>query len=394
MVNKMENILYLRNFASEVNPNSYNLQEIGLGKAFVSKGYNCDVVYYTTQKKKRCEEIFKTDDKKLTLIWMNGYKVLSNSIYFKVLSRKFLNKYDLIITTEYNQFMTPLLCLLAPEKTVLYHGPYQESGNQLVRSLYDIFFKPILLKRLKHSFVKSELARDYLAKKGLNNIKTIGVGLDQLNLIQDKQMNFDIKDKLLTLNGKKVLLYIGKLEERRNITLLLKIFKKIIDVNNGFSLLIVGDGETRDTSRYWDYIYNNNLQNHIVYFSKVKQNELWQIYSTSDLMIFPTTYDIFGMVLLESMFFQVPVISSVNGGAITLIENNVNGFIVDSVDENVWSNKIMEIFEHPQLLESVKKESKKQVEIHSWDCIADIILMSVDDERKEGVIVEESTVYS
>ncbi|MBE0342848.1 glycosyl transferase, partial [Paenibacillus sp. 28ISP30-2] len=86
----IQKILYLRNFASKVNGASYNLQEVGLGKALVRKGFDCDIVYYNDHKETHLEQVYRHEGCTLRIIWLHGFKFLSNSIYRDVLKDSFL----------------------------------------------------------------------------------------------------------------------------------------------------------------------------------------------------------------------------------------------------------------------------------------------------------------
>lgn len=370
-------ILYIRNFASKVNPKSYNLQEIGFGKALIKKGFDCDVIYFDDNKEMKIEEVFHFRNNKLRILWMNGMKFMNNSIYTKVLKNNFLDEYDLVITTEYNQIMTFFLSKICPDKLVLYHGPYGNNSNKNIQLMYDSFFLPRMRKNIKLNFVKSDLANNYLRGKGFTDVITLGVGLDTEHIDERINLNQEIESQLEKVKDKKVLLYIGVLEERRNIIFLLNVFKKILTLNNEMRLIIVGTGREDDTIKYWDFINSNNLKESIVYFDKVEQKDLWRIYESSDVMLFPTNYDIFGMVLLESMHFQVPIISSINGGSSTLIQHNINGLIIEKFDELLWVFEIQRLLNDSELIEQIKQAATETVRGATWDHIAEKMLMQI-----------------
>ena len=67
-------ILIVRLFPYEININNYNVQEIGLAKALVKEGNQCDIVFYTKGKEKR--EIINVDNKKINIFWIKGYKMV------------------------------------------------------------------------------------------------------------------------------------------------------------------------------------------------------------------------------------------------------------------------------------------------------------------------------
>ncbi|WP_149094631.1 glycosyltransferase family 4 protein [Paenibacillus terrae] len=386
----IQKILYLRNFASKVNGDSYNLQEVGLGKALVRKGFDCDIVYYNDHKETHLEQVYRHEGCTLRIIWLHGFKFLSNSIYRDVLNHSFLAAYDWVISTEYNQIMTYLLSRKCPEKLVLYHGPYRDNTYALIRRLYDTLLLPKVTKSLRCTFVKSDLAKRYLEDKGFHNVVTLGVGLDRSKVegkfnndnndnsgndkSEGREKNPEVADELRRLGDRPVLLYVGVLEERRNIRFMLGVFKKVLQKHPCCLLLIVGDGRKADTDRYWAYAHELGLTDSILHFPRVEQRHLWQIYGAADVMLFPTHYDIFGMVLLESMLFRVPIISSVNGGSVTLIEDGVSGVILSSFSEEEWVSRVSELLDNAELRQSMAEQAFLTVERMSWDRIAEEML--------------------
>ncbi|PAF33921.1 glycosyl transferase, partial [Terribacillus saccharophilus] len=84
-------------------------------------------------------------------------------------------------------------------------------------------------------------------------------------------------------------------------------------------LLLIGKGKKESTSMYFNEMKELGIKDQIIYIEQVEQADLKYVYEQSDLFIFPSKVDIFGMVLLESMFFGTPVVSSKNGGAKTII---------------------------------------------------------------------------
>lgn len=402
----IQKILYLRNFASKVNGDSYNLQEVGLGKALVRKGYDCDIVYYNDHKETHLEQVYRHEGCTLRIIWLHGFKFLSNSIYRDVLQDSFLDAYGLVITTEYNQIMTYLLSRKCPDKLALYHGPYRDNTHALIRKLYDIMLLPKVAKSLHRTYVKSDLAKRYLENKGFDNVVTIGVGLDRSKVERafdsntsknsedisgEREENREVANELRRIGDRPVLLYVGVLEERRNIRFMLSTFKRVLQKHPSCLLLMVGDGRKTDTDRYWTYAHELGITDSIIHFSRVEQRHLWQVYGAADVMLFPTQYDIFGMVLLESMLFRVPIISSVNGGSVTLIEDGVSGVMLRSFSEEEWSGRIGALLDNAELRRSMAEKAFLMVERMSWDRIADEIVSHQGVKPKNSNHAMQST---
>ena len=75
-------ILILRTFASVLNPNNYNSQEIGLARAFIRAGHRCDIVYYNASDATRTQTVETPgSDTPVTIYWMKGYSVYKNAIF-------------------------------------------------------------------------------------------------------------------------------------------------------------------------------------------------------------------------------------------------------------------------------------------------------------------------
>ena len=362
-------ILIVRNSADEVNINSYNLQEIGLAKALVKKGHECDIVYYTKSKTERVE-IIEVEDKIINVIWMPAIKILNNAIYTKILKTSFIDKYDIIQTSEYTQLMTYLLTY-KNKKVVLYHGPYKDLNKKKFHKLYDFLFLRRLTKKIDCIISKSELATNYLKEKGFKNIYTLGVGLD-LSRFKDKN-NSSIEDlNKIDIENEKVLLYIGKLEERRNIIFLFDVFNNVLNKNQNVRLLLIGNGEKLDVERYFEYADEIGIMNKITYIQSISQDNIRKAYELSDLFLFPSKYEIFGMVIMESMYFKKTIISSVNGGSSTIIKNNMNGILMEKFDVEEWSNIIIELLENDNLTKEISRKAYDTiVNDYDWECLAD-----------------------
>ena len=66
----------------------------------------------------------------------------------------------------------------------------------------------------------------------------------------------------------------------------------------------------------------------------------------------PSNYEIFGMVLLEANYFNLPIVSSFNGGSISIIQDTYDGYIVDNFNVNEWVEKILLLFENEKKLKN------------------------------------------
>lgn len=369
MNSKINKILYVRNGPYKVNMNSYNLQEIGFSKELCKKGINCDIIYYTDEKSK-IETIYRSKESAVRILWTKGIKVLRTGLYPSLLKRSFVNQYDLIITTEYSQIMSLIWTFFKP-KVVLYNGPYYNLFKiPFVEKIYDKLFVNLLNNRLDKIFVKSQLSKEYMEKKGFNNTIVLGVGLDTSVFQKEVEIPENIESIISTMKNNKCILYVGSLDERKNTKFLFQVFEKIQNRNKNIKLILIGKGKEKYLSQCFKEVSDSTKEN-IVHIDRVQNKYLKSIYENAEVFILPSVYEIFGMVLLEAMYFGLPVISSKNGGSTTLINDNINGLVIENYDIELWAKEISRILCDDDYRRNMGISAKKTINDNfTWEKIS------------------------
>lgn len=379
-------VLIIRTFPDVLNVNTYNVQEIGLAKALVKKGIECGVVLYNGKEADRTENYSFTDEGKIYLFpiyWLKGVSLFKNGFMKSVY--QLIPDYDVVQVHEYDQIFSWMLYTRPQKPTLIYHGPYYHpyaKGYNLKCKIFDTVF----LKRRKYSHVpaltKSEPAAEFLRTKGFQNVKAIGVGVDEDRF----KIKFDEKIRCLVERNKdKVrLLYVGKIEERRNVYFLIDVFETVYKKYENVELVIVGTGEHEYAEKFLSRIQPLIDKNLITYIPKASQKELSVIYKNTDLFIFTSNYEIFGMVLLEAMYFGLPVISSFNGGASVLIDDGKNGYILTEFNEKRWGEKIEYLVENKEVCEKMGEYAHRTIEENFlWKHLVDQFIEKYEEISEE-----------
>lgn len=357
-------ILIVRTFPSIIDPHQYNVQEIGLAKALTRKGYECGIVLYNGKNKDETEYIpveCEDEIRNITLYKLHGFSILKNGFFPSL--NKIVKKYDVIQVHEYDQITSWLYYAWSKKPIVIYHGPYYHEFNKGYNFKCKIFDNIFL--RLRHNrntlcMAKSELASEFLKSKGFKNVTVVGVGLDLENFEDtDKILNQEIPIE----SGKRNVIYIGKIEERRNLYFVLQIMEELCRKNEDINGIIVGNGEKEYVRGFLDKADYLLKSGRLQYYKKASQSQLAQLYKKAQLMLFPTNYDIFGMVLLEAVYFGLPILSSRNGGSDIISRQEDIGIVLSKFDVDEWVNKAEKILENGRNWE-VERES-----IVAWDSI-------------------------
>lgn len=372
-------ILIIRNFPSymDVEKNTYNIQEVGLAKALIRKGNVCDIVFWTDKKEKEVN-IPVDDIGKVTVFYKHGKTALKNTVYTGC--DKLFSQYDVLQTAEYNQIQSWTLAKKYPKKHIIYHGPYYAAVNKrynLMCTIFDLFFLKRYLKLGTHFITKSRLAQKFLESKSIktSSVKTIGVGIDTQMLSNGKT---ECNEPLfLTMkNDRKIkILYIGRFEERRNIPFILDIFSEILKRNANVTLYMIGTGNKDYIDNCWNYADKLGIRENIVYQEKMEQKYLSGVYNLADFFLLPTAYEIFGMVLLEAMYYKTVVLTTNNGGSSTLIEDGKNGYILENMEASQWAEIVSEIADEE--MNKVKNAAHDTIaNQYTWDELADSFIES------------------
>ena len=373
-------ILIIKTFPQEIKtPHlTYNVQEIGLAVALRKAGYEADVLCCADEGKRR-ESVVEQEGVCVTVYAWQAYHFLKNG-YFREVDM-LLNEYDILQTEEYNQIFSWHLAKKYPKKTVVYHGPYYCEFNKNYNRMARIF-DTLFLSRYKNLgttfLTKSRLAKEYLCGKGLTNVKAIGVGLN-ITFLDSKEETTQVVDTVKALRNYQglKLLYIGVIEERRNAKFLIDVLSLVKAVRQDAKLVLVGRFGSRDyETEFKLHLESYSLQDSIVHIERMEQSQLAAIYRTCDLFLFPTRYDIYGMVLLEAMYFGMPVISTVNGGSDIMIRDGENGFLINEYEAKAWAAKVMEVVNDSLMKERVGKTATETI-IHdfTWDALAERFVM-------------------
>lgn len=367
-------ILIIRSHPSylAVKDRTYNIQEIGLAKAITKKGHQCDIVFWTD---KNPEDVIIpiNEENKITVYYRNAISILKNAIYTDIDS--LISEYDIIQVAEYNQFVSWYYAKKYPNKTVIYHGPYYSSFNKrynLMCKFFDAFFLNTY-KKLKTKFlVKSDLANKFLTDKGIlpENVVTVSVGLDAETLNdRDSYIETDFSRKMKEDTNFKML-YIGRIEERRNIPFIMNLYHSLLEKKLPVSLFMIGTGDEDYVNQMNDYAMTLGINDKMNWIDKLQQKYLGDVYNNSDFFLLPTEYEIFGMVLLEAMYFKNVVLTTMNGGSNMLIEDGVNGYVLDK-NEQKWVEKIEQLITQSNQINLVKEKAADTVSKYTWDELVD-----------------------
>ncbi len=182
------------------------------------------------------------------------------------------------------------------------------------------------------------------------------------NAIDTKKFNPKIDGTKITkrhkLEGKKMVLYVGRLKFHKGIEYFVSA-AKFMDKNTKF--LIVGTGEYEPVIA--DYIHDLNLKDRVTIVGKVPDEELPLYYSACDVFVLPslTRLEAFGIVGLEAMASGKPVIVSDIPGVREVITDGREGYLAPPMEIENLAKKIKKLLFDPKLRNRMGRFGRKKV---------------------------------
>ncbi len=225
---------------------------------------------------------------------------------------------------------------------VIYHGPYAYpivSIKDVFRRCRDFVFDVGILFNRKYRntivLTKSPLASRLVASKGFKDVRTVGVGLDV--------SRFDSSLSSASRKSKYNLMFVGRFEKNKNVLFLLDVFEECLKLDPNITLTIIGTGNGSYAKKVRRRIRNGNFGCSINVADAVPQEMIGSYYQAADLLLLPSLYEIFGMVLLEAGYFGCPAVASKNGGTSALANHKTAGLIIDDFDAERWAYEIISL---------------------------------------------------
>ena len=361
----------VRTLASPIDRRFYNSQELGLGRALLQHQVSTDVYVASTKSEVTETLIAEQGDASLKLLECpcRSLPLISQAWMPKVAQRLASTDYDLIHVNESNEIESWRIAKLARRSNVpllLYQGMHKPIEGRL-QSCFQAVFDRLMLPSLRHNTTiacgKTQRAAQYLEERGFAAPRVMPVGLDPTPLETDTAV--DWREKLSIAKHTKMVLYVGVLEERRNPDLILELAAR----NPEFMFVIAGTGPAEQKTREeCDRRQLKNLQ----LLGQVPQNTLPDLYRNSDLSLLPSDYEIYGMTVLESMYFGTPVMASRTAGPESIIDHDRNGWLIDSMSVDDWNQTLLQVTGSPTTLTDVAKAAEKKIhEKLTWKAIAE-----------------------
>jgi alpha-maltose-1-phosphate synthase len=180
----------------------------------------------------------------------------------------------------------------------------------------------------------------------------------------------DKKDALVKHGVKEpYVLFVGRITDQKGIFHLLEAAPKL---PSGVQLVLCASApdtpeieqRLRDTlAKHPNALWINEM---------IPVDEVTQLYSHAAVFACPSVYEPFGLINLEAMACEAPVVASGVGGILEVVQDGITGFLVEPARPDQLAAKIRRVLDDPALGRTMGQAGRKRVEDHfSWDSVAE-----------------------
>lgn len=186
------------------------------------------------------------------------------------------------------------------------------------------------------------------------NITAIPTGIEE-KIYQNPDRD-KIRKKYKIKNNEILLLLVSRLTEEKNVKFLFEAVIKVLKSKSNVKFLVAGEGYLEPELK--EIVSNNKLENKIIFAGLVSKEEIKNYYAAGDIFVYTSLSETQGMIISEAMYGGLPIIAVKATGAQDLVEENVNGFLVEN-SKDKFAAALNKLIEDKDLREKFANNSKR-----------------------------------
>ena len=357
----------------------YNTQDMGLGRALAEMGHTVDMYSFIKG---------DTDETEVFSEHLSMHYLHSKSFGFHSLhSCDFITPdVDGVICFSDNQMNFKRVVQRCREQGVVclpYVGALDSHNASAVKkAILDLFASNMKYYRKMTVMAKTPNVKKQMEEQQVRDIVVAPCCLDLAAVKQDYE-ECDIKALRSEVNmgpEHKVILYLARLIDEKHPLEMLDIFYELYREDASYRMISIGKGELQET--FEQKIEHLGLQEVIYRIESIPNDQVWKYYCMSDVMVNLNRVEIFGMAILEAMYYGCPVVARRAPGPEYILTDHVDGFLCDNSEEII--SNVKGLCRDKDLHEKITEAAKSRImKDFIWQATAQIMLDTIEKKQEE-----------
>lgn len=275
--------------------------------------------------------------------------------------------------------MSAMISRMTSSKSVLTpHSSFYPSrlrkpiARGLVR-FYDGIIAPVSLRFYDRlvALTAAEAARLRGMGARSRQIVRVSNGVEETHFSTGDKENFVRK---YGLQGNEIILYLGRINESKGVSVLLESFEDVAAVRPKAKLVLAGPTTSHEEETYKKQLLRRSASltasNRVIFTGGLSEEEKRDAYDACDVFVLPSLYEGFGLVILEASAHGKPVISTMTDGPRSVITDGFNGFLVQPENASQLADRICAILEDQSLRAQMGARARSAAQGLTWHSVA------------------------
>lgn len=253
------------------------------------------------------------------------------------------------------------------------HGIYPSRSliNGLAKSFFDKSSGHLLLDFSDRIIALSEHNRRLLSQMGASEKKVVivpnGVNVEEYaNLHRSKR----ILDKLHT--GGPILLYVGRIDWNKRVDRIVEALPAILKDFPSAKFVVVGPDYANCVNELLCLSKKLEVEDSLVITGNLPRQTLLEFYSAADVFLLPSSYEGFGLSMLEAMCSRIPVVASPSGGPGDILNDGTHALLLKEPSPGEISGSVRAALTDHSLREKLVKNALELVKTkYTWKSVVD-----------------------
>ena len=215
-------------------------------------------------------------------------------------------------------------------------------------------------------FTKNKVLESYAIDESKIDVVYNAINKEEFN-------NFFTDENFFNLNGKKVVLFLGRLTLHKGPDYFLRAAKKVLAKNEDVVFIVSGSGDMEyqvieEASRL-------NIADNVLFTGFLRDEQLKKIYQLANLYVLPSVSEPFGITPLESLASGTPVIISKQSGISEILNHCLK---VDFWYTDEMANQILAVLENKELEECLAGNGFLEIDKFNWSDAAEKVIKTYE----------------
>ncbi|ASC71872.1 Glycosyltransferase type 1 [Halomicronema hongdechloris C2206] len=243
-----------------------------------------------------------------------------------------------------HHFQVPLLATFHATESGRHHGLHQPIHHYIHHKEWDLTYHAWRIIVCSH-YMRHEVIQAFDCPEDKLDVIYNGIRLPGRASVSD--IDLAAWRRRFAADDEQIVYYVGRLTFEKGVAVLLNAAPKVLwEMGGGVKFIIIGSGNADDLKRQaWDL----GIWQQCYFTGFMAEQDLKHCQDLADCAVFPSLYEPFGIVALESFAARVPVVVSDAGGLPEVVRHGYSGIVTwaNNADSLAWG--ILQVLQHPEL---------------------------------------------